>query len=129
MKRAIVIASILSMLGTSVALAQNAPPPPRPNASQGQKPGQAQPNRPQSSKPQPSKPQPNRPQAGKPAPQHSQWSRGKQLPPNYRHNVVRDYGRYRLAPPPRGYNWVRVNNEYLLISIASGLISSIVRPY
>ncbi|MBS7535280.1 RcnB family protein [Ancylobacter sonchi] len=113
------------MLGTSVALAQNAPPP-RPNASQGQKPNQA---KPQPTRPHTSKPQPHRPQVAKPAPHHSQWSRGRQLPPNYRHNVVRDYGRYRLAPPPRGYNWVRVNNEYLLIGITSGIISSIVRPY
>ncbi|WP_420960221.1 RcnB family protein [Brucella sp. IR073] len=54
------------------------------------------------------------------------WTRGKQLPRSYRSHVVRDYGRYRLSKPPRGHEWVRVNNDYLLISIASGVIASIV---
>ncbi|MET0172381.1 MAG: RcnB family protein, partial [Agrobacterium vaccinii] len=39
----------------------------------------------------------------------------------------RDYRRYRLNAPPRGYRWVRAdNNEFLLIGITSGLISSII---
>ncbi|PYE87409.1 RcnB family protein [Phyllobacterium leguminum] len=54
------------------------------------------------------------------------WSRGRELPRSYRSHVVRDYGRYRLSRPPRGHQWVRVDNDYLLISIASGVISSIV---
>ncbi|PRD43333.1 transmembrane signal peptide protein [Phyllobacterium phragmitis] len=54
------------------------------------------------------------------------WSRGRSLPRNYRRNVVRDYGRHHLRKPARGQQWVRVNNDYLLISIASGVIASIV---
>lgn len=118
MKRVVVVASILSMLGSSAVFAQGMPDFHRPGTSytQGHGPNPHQVYR------------HGRPQFhGKPAPYRSQWSRGKRLPANYRHNVVRDYGRYRLAPPPRGYNWVRVNNEYVLIGIASGLISSIVR--
>ena len=60
-------------------------------------------------------------------PRHSNWSRGKRLPRDYRGNVVRDYGRYRLPPPRRGQHWVRVNNEYLLIGITSGIIASMVQ--
>ncbi|CAA0097757.1 Uncharacterised protein [Starkeya nomas] len=55
----------------------------------------------------------------------SHWSRGERLPSQYRRDVVRDYKRYRLAPPPRGHHWVRVNNDYLLISATTGLIASV----
>jgi Ni/Co efflux regulator RcnB len=37
---------------------------------------------------------------------------------------VQDYRAYRLAPPPRGYRWVRPDNDrYLLVEIATGVIS------
>lgn len=39
--------------------------------------------------------------------------------------VVRDYGYYRLRHPPRGYHWVRANNDYLLVAIATGIILDI----
>jgi len=43
------------------------------------------------------------------------------LQPRY---YVNDYRRYRLAPPPRGYRWVRpADDRYLLVEITSGLIS------
>lgn len=52
------------------------------------------------------------------------WERG------YRYGgpvyVVHDYGYYRLRPPPRGYGWVRAdNNDYLLIALATGIILDI----
>jgi Ni/Co efflux regulator RcnB len=40
--------------------------------------------------------------------------------------VVRDYHVYRLSPPPRGYHWVRVNNDVLLAAVASGVVVSVV---
>ncbi|GGA80115.1 hypothetical protein GCM10011491_04260 [Brucella endophytica] len=54
------------------------------------------------------------------------WTRGRELPRSYRGNVVRDYSRYHLRKPPRGQHWVRVGNDYMLISIASGIIGAIV---
>ncbi len=36
----------------------------------------------------------------------TRWSRGHALPSSYRRNVVRDYRRYHLRTPPRGYQWV-----------------------
>lgn len=57
----------------------------------------------------------------------TRWSRGHALPSSYRHNVVRDYHRYHLRTPPRGYQWVRADNDYVMISIATGLISSLVQ--
>lgn len=57
------------------------------------------------------------------------WSRGDRLPSQYRQNqyVVRDWQQRRLRTPPRGYHWVRNDNDqYLLASIASGVIADII---
>jgi Ni/Co efflux regulator RcnB len=52
------------------------------------------------------------------------WERGHRYTgPVY---VVRDYGHYRLRPPPRGYHWVRGDaGNYLLVAIATGVILDI----
>ncbi|PDT84250.1 RcnB family protein [Sinorhizobium sp. BJ1] len=52
------------------------------------------------------------------------WARGHRLSPAERRHMayVRDYRRYRLRPPPRGQQWVRVDNDFLLISLATGVI-------
>jgi Ni/Co efflux regulator RcnB len=52
------------------------------------------------------------------------WARGHRLSPTERRHMadVQDYRRYRLRPPPRGQQWVRVDNDFLLISLATGVI-------
>ncbi|AHK44602.1 MULTISPECIES: RcnB family protein [Ensifer] len=52
------------------------------------------------------------------------WSRGHRLSPAERRHMaqVRDYRRYKLRQPPRGQQWVRVDNDFLLISLATGVI-------
>lgn len=52
------------------------------------------------------------------------WRYGDQLPRGYysRRYVVNDYYAYRLRPPPRGYHWVRVDNDVVLAAIAGGLV-------
>jgi Ni/Co efflux regulator RcnB len=41
--------------------------------------------------------------------------------------IVRDYERYRLREPPRGYHWVRDDdNNYVLVAIATGIILDLV---
>ena len=57
---------------------------------------------------------------------HLSWKRGSRLPQSYRGHVVNNYSHYKLRKPPRGYHWVKVNNDYMLISIATGIISSII---
>ncbi|OOG53792.1 RcnB family protein [Rhodanobacter sp. C03] len=53
-------------------------------------------------------------------PRHSRWERGHRYNgPTY---VVRNYGYYRLRPPPRGYRWVRADNDFLLVAVATGII-------
>ena len=56
------------------------------------------------------------------------WSRGDRLPPDYRSNqyVVSDWKNNHLRKPPRGYHWVRANDQYVLAAVASGVIADII---
>lgn len=55
------------------------------------------------------------------------WSRGERLPKSYwgRDRYV-DYRRHHLRRPPRGYQWVRVDDNYALVAITTGLISELM---
>jgi len=62
-------------------------------------------------------------------PAYHAWRRGDRVPSYYRDRyvVVRDYDRYRLRHPPRGYHWVRDDRgDYLLVGIATGVILSLI---
>lgn len=39
---------------------------------------------------------------------------------------VSDHRRYGLRAPGRGQRWVRYNNDYILVTVASGLIGAII---
>ena len=57
------------------------------------------------------------------------WRRGDRLPRYYRDNyyVVREYNRYGLLRPPRGYHYVRDDRgDYLLVGIATGVILGVI---
>lgn len=56
------------------------------------------------------------------------WVRGHRMSPAERRRMaeVRDYRRYRLAAPPRGQRWVKVDNDFLLVGIATGVIASVI---
>jgi Ni/Co efflux regulator RcnB len=53
---------------------------------------------------------------------------GRYLPPNFQGEIIDDYGRYRLRPPPRGYAWVRIGRDLALVSMDDGRIFD-VAPY
>jgi Ni/Co efflux regulator RcnB len=74
-------------------------------------------------------------------PQSGHWDNGRRGPPpwakgrdyrSYAYDSVigiraPDYGRYRLYAPRDGYRWVRDDaGHYMLVSIASGIISDIL---
>jgi len=59
-------------------------------------------------------------------PGYEPWRRGGYLPPAYRGVVVYDYHGRHLRPPPRGYEWRRVGDDYLLVALATGLILDII---
>jgi Ni/Co efflux regulator RcnB len=56
------------------------------------------------------------------------WSKGNKLTRAERRQIInaRDYRRHHLHAPRRGEQWVRVDNQFLLISAATGLIVGLV---
>jgi Ni/Co efflux regulator RcnB len=50
------------------------------------------------------------------------------LPRGYyaRPYIVHDYYGYRLHAPPRGYHWVRVNQDVVLAAIATGVVLDVL---
>ena len=60
--------------------------------------------------------------------QTHRWVRGERLPSSYYSNRGHyvDYRRHHLRQPPRGYQWVQVDNNYALVALTSGLIASII---
>ena len=55
--------------------------------------------------------------AARAAHRRNDWNRGQR---------VNDYRRYHLQRPPRGYEWRRVDNNYVLAAAATGLIMGLV---
>ncbi|MDB5423367.1 MAG: putative secreted protein [Phenylobacterium sp.] len=60
--------------------------------------------------------------------QKHRWARGERLDRTYYSDRSRyvDYRRHHLRAPPRGYQWVQVDNNYALVALTSGLIASII---
>jgi Ni/Co efflux regulator RcnB len=59
--------------------------------------------------------------------QARQWHRGERLPAAYRSRAYTvDYRAYGLRAPPRGYQYVRVNNDVVMTAVATGLITSVI---
>ena len=54
------------------------------------------------------------------------WRRGGIVPPAYRSRYVTDPYVYGLRPAGRGQRWVYVDNNLVLMSVATGLIAEIV---
>ncbi|TRW14570.1 RcnB family protein [Glacieibacterium frigidum] len=56
------------------------------------------------------------------------WRKGERFESRYARNyqVIGNYRTYRLAAPPRGYRWVRANNDAVLVGITSGIIASVI---
>lgn len=118
-KRTILAAVALSMFAVPMAQAQSRYDAPRPghHYSQPKKPAYHAPVQKRAQKP-----APQRHHAQRPAPTRHHWAKGKRVPEWQRRHQVRDYHRYGLRAPARGQQWVKVDNDYLLISLATGLI-------
>lgn len=54
------------------------------------------------------------------------WARGERLPHDHRGVYVSDYRKHGLKAPPRGHEWRRVDDRYVLIAVATGLITSVI---
>ena len=59
---------------------------------------------------------------------HPDWRKGERLSSDYRNRqyVVDDWHGHGLHQPPRGYQWVGVGADYLLVAVASGVIAQVV---
>ena len=59
---------------------------------------------------------------------HSAWHKGERLPSEYRDRsyVVDNWHEHGLHAPPRGYQWVGVNGDYVLAAVASGVIADVL---
>lgn len=71
-------------------------------------------------------PRVQRPQVHRPHVQQRKWVQGHRFQDWRRYSEVRDYKRYGLKRPATGQRWVKVNNDYLLVTIATGIIAGIV---
>ena len=54
------------------------------------------------------------------------YKRGERLASDHRGDRVPDYRKRGLKAPPRGHEWRRVDNQYVLIAVATGVISSVI---
>jgi Ni/Co efflux regulator RcnB len=59
---------------------------------------------------------------------HADWHKGGRIATADWNRGLRvsDYNRYHLSRPPRGYEWRRVDNNYVLAAAATGLIAGLV---
>lgn len=57
----------------------------------------------------------------------ARWGRGQQMGYNDWRNARRiNYRTYNLRQPPRGYEWRRSNDRFVMASIANGVIISVI---
>ncbi|WP_315924233.1 RcnB family protein [Mesorhizobium sp. SP-1A] len=59
----------------------------------------------------------------------SHWQRGQKYRDWRRYKAVRDYNRYGLRRPGPGQHWIRVGNDYLLVSALTGIIAGITAAH
>jgi Ni/Co efflux regulator RcnB len=66
--------------------------------------------------------------ANMPPPRHEDWRKGERLEQDYRNRqyVIDNWHEHNLRQPPRGYQWVGVNGDYLLVAAATGIIAQVV---
>ena len=59
---------------------------------------------------------------------YKKWRKGERFNQRNARNYQQvDYRKYRgLRAPPRGYRWVRSDNDAVLVAISSGVIASVI---
>jgi Ni/Co efflux regulator RcnB len=59
---------------------------------------------------------------------HRGWYKGGRIERDDWDRGIRvyEYRRYHLSEPPRGYEWRRVDDNYVLAAVAGGLIASVI---
>jgi Ni/Co efflux regulator RcnB len=75
---------------------------------------------------QPAKPGWQAPRHYEPQKRRHHWKKGQRVSDWKRRPAVRDWHRYDLKRPARGQQWVRVDRDYLLISMATGVVLGVI---
>ena len=59
---------------------------------------------------------------------HHDWHKGDRIGGDdwNRGEHISDYRQYHLRRPPHGYEWRRVDNNYVLAAVAGGVIASVI---
>ena len=59
---------------------------------------------------------------------HPEWRKGYHMAPNdwNRGARISNWSRYHLRRPPRGYEWRRVDGNFVMAAVATGVIASVV---
>lgn len=52
--------------------------------------------------------------------------RGQRLAKGHWGDRVPDYKHHGLKPPPKGHEWRRVDGDYVLVAVATGIIASVI---
>jgi len=61
--------------------------------------------------------------------ERKRWVRGNRVPDWNKRYTVRDYKRYGLYRPAYGQRWIKVDNDYLLITMATGVITGLIAAH
>ncbi|MBN9044776.1 MAG: RcnB family protein [Rhizobiales bacterium] len=77
----------------------------------------------------PARPPHHGPSFGRPGADRGHWHAGQRYSGWRGHREIRDYQRYGLRRPGRGQHWIRVGNEYLLITAATGFIAGVLAAH
>jgi Ni/Co efflux regulator RcnB len=115
-KKTVLAAVAMAFIGAPLAQAQDYYPP--------RKPGQhrVEPSRPSNGNGLHNRHDPRRME-------RHQWSNGQRYGDWRRHQEIRDYKRYGLRRPGPGQHWVKVDNQYLLITAGTGIIAGILAAH
>lgn len=72
-------------------------------------------------------PQPQHKAEHRPA-QHADFRKGRPLPEKYRGEgyQVNDWHKHGLKAPPAGHRWQNIDGNYVLIAVATGVITSVI---
>lgn len=54
------------------------------------------------------------------------WKKGQRFNDWKRGHSIQDYKRHGLRKPGHGQRWVRVDNDYILIAVSSGIIAALI---
>jgi len=59
---------------------------------------------------------------------HDEWKKGYHMPPGDwgRGDRISNWNTYHLRRPPNGYEWRRVDGNFVLAAVATGVIASVV---